>query len=183
MSTLAWPLLLLAFGLLLLIAEVFIPSGGLIGFLALCCLGLSLWHAFQQSPELGLKFLLADCLLLPVAMALAIHFWPRTPLAKRVFLARPSPEEIEVSHSSLRLDHLVGELGRALTPLRPSGMVDFDGRRLDGLSEEGLIPAGALIQAVRVRGGQLIVRAAPDPTLGEKPAQPDRAEPNLTNFP
>ena len=108
MSTLAWPLLLLAFGLILLIAEVFIPSGGLIGFLALCCLGLSLWQAFQQSIDLGLKFLLADCLLLPVAMALAIHLWPRTPLARRVFLTPPTPEEIEVSHSSQRLDHLVG---------------------------------------------------------------------------
>jgi hypothetical protein len=46
-------------------------------------------------------------------------------------------------------------------------MVDFDGRRLDGLSEEGLIPSGALVRAVRVRGGQLIVRMAPDPTLEE----------------
>lgn len=183
MSTLAWPLLLLAFGLLLLIAEVFIPSGGLIGFLALCCLGLSLWHAFQQSPGMGLNFLLADSLLLPLAMALAIHLWPRTPLAKRVFLARPSPEEFEVSHSSLRLDHLVGQFGRAPTPLRPSGMVDFDGRRLDALSEEGLIPSGALIRAVRVRGGELIVRTAPDPPLDEQLAGPDQTEPDLTNFP
>jgi len=182
MSTLAWPLLLLAFGLLLLIAEVFIPSGGLIGFLALCCLGLSLWRAFQQSTDLGLEFLLADCLLLPLAMALAIHLWPRTPLAKRVFLPRPSAEEFEVSHSTLRLDHLVGQLGRALTPLRPSGMVDFDGRRLDGLSEEGLIPSGALILAVRVRSGQLIVRAAPEPPLDEMLTRPDRTEPNLTNL-
>jgi len=183
MSTLAWPLLLLAFGLLLLIAEVFIPSGGLIGFLALCCLGLSLWHAFQQSAGLGLKFLLADCFLLPMAMALAIHLWPRTPLAKRVFLARPSPEEFEVSHSGLRLDPLVGQLGRALTPLRPSGMVDFDGRRLDGLSEGELIPSGALIRAVRVRGGQLVVRMAPDPPLEGQLAGPDRTEPNLTKVP
>jgi membrane-bound ClpP family serine protease len=167
MSTLAWPLLLLAFGLLLLVAELFIPSGGLIGFLALCCLGLSLWRAFQHSVDLGLKFLLADCLLLPLAMALAIYLWPRTPLARRVFLPRPAPEEIERSHSSQQLDHLVGQLGRALTPLRPSGLVDFDGRRLDGLSEEGLIPSGALIRAVRVRGGQLIVRPAPDPHVEE----------------
>lgn len=181
MSTLAWPLLLLAFGVLLLIAEVFIPSGGLIGFLALCCLGLSLWRAFQESTDLGLKFLLADCLLVPMAMALAIHLWPRMPLARRVFLARPTPEEIEVSHSSQRLDHLVGQHGRALTPLRPSGLVDFDGRRLEGLSEEGLIPTGALIRAVRVRGGQLIVRTAPDPPLDALQEQPDRAEPNLTN--
>lgn len=181
MSTLAWPLLLLAFGLLLLIAEVFIPSGGLIGLLAICCLGLSLWRAFQQSTDLGLMFLLADGLLLPMALAIAVYLWPRTPLARRVFLARPSPEEYEVSHSNQRLDHLVGQLGRALTTLRPSGMVDFDGRRLDGLSEDGLIASGALIRAVRVRGGQIIVRTAPDPTLDELMARPDLTEPKLTN--
>ena len=174
MSTLAWPLLLLAFGLLLLIAELFIPSGGLIGFLALCCLGLSLWRAFGQSVDLGLKFLLADCLLLPAALVLAIHLWPRTPLARRVFLPRPAPEEIEVSHSSQGLDHLVGQLGRTLTPLRPSGLVDFEGRRLDALSEEGLIPAGALIRALRVRSGQLIVRPAPDPPLEQLVSLPDQ---------
>jgi membrane-bound ClpP family serine protease len=182
MSTLAWPLLLLAFGLLLLIAEVFIPSGGLIGFLALCCLGLSLWRAFQQSTDLGLKFVLADGFLLPLTMALAIHLWPRTPLARRVFLARPSPEEFEVSHSNMRIDHLVGQLGRALTTLRPSGMVDFDGRRLDGLSEEGLIASGTLIQAVRIRGGQLVVRIAPEPALDDLLGQSDRPEPNLSNL-
>jgi membrane-bound ClpP family serine protease len=167
MSTLAWPLLLLAFGLLLLIGEVFIPSGGLIGLLALSCLVLSLWKAFQQSTDLGLKFLLADFLLMPLAMLLAVYLWPRTPLAKRVFLRPPAREDIEASHANHRLDHLVGQLGRALTPMRPSGLVDFDGRRLDGLSEDGLIPSGALVRAVRVRGGQLVVRTAPDPTLDE----------------
>ena len=183
MSTLAWPLLLMAFGLLLLIAEVFIPSGGSIGLLALCCLGLSLWRAFEQSTDLGLKFLLADGVLLPLAMALAIHLWPRTPLARRVFLARPTPEEIEVSHSGQRLDHLIGQHGRALSPLRPSGSVDFDGRRLDGLSEEGLIPSGALIVAVRVRSGQLVVRAAPDPPLNESLERTEpEPEPNVTNL-
>jgi membrane-bound ClpP family serine protease len=192
MSTLAWPLLLLAFGFLLLIAEVFIPSGGLIGVLALCCLGLSLWRAFQVSTNVGMMFLLADGVLLPVTMALAIHLWPRTPLARRVFLARPTPEEIEVSHPIRRLDHLVGQFGRALTPLRPSGLVDFDGRRLDGLSEEGLIPPGALIRAVRVRGGQLVVRTASPPLdplrgpadrPGDQAGSGTRAEagPNVTN--
>jgi membrane-bound serine protease (ClpP class) len=71
------------------------------------------------------------------------------------------------------LDHLVGQLGRALTPLRPSGLVDFDGRRLDGLSEEGFIPSGSLVRAVRIRGGQLVVRVAPDLTLDEALNQVD----------
>jgi len=172
MSTLAWPLLLLAFGYLLLIAEVFIPSGGLIGVLAISCLGLSLWQAFQQSTALGFKFLLADCVLMPLAIGVAIYLWPRTPLAKLVALRPPAPEEIGRSHSPQRVDHLIGQTGRSLTPLRPSGLVNFDGRRLDGLAEEGLIPAGALVQAVRVRGGQLIVRILPDTTLDELLAGP-----------
>jgi membrane-bound ClpP family serine protease len=167
MSTLAWPLLLLAFGLLLLIVEVFVPSGGLIGLLAFSCMVLSLWKAFHQSTDLGVKFLVADFLLVPLAGLLAVYLWPRTPLAKRAFLRPPAPEDIVDARPGGRLDHLVGQLGRALTPLRPSGLVDFDGRRLDGLSEEGLIPPGALVQAVRVRGAQLIVRAAPDPPLNE----------------
>ncbi len=158
MSTLAWPILLLGFGLILLVSEVFIPSGGAIGLLAIGCLIVSLWQAFRQSFELGLQFLLADFLLLPLALMVAVYFWPRTPLAKRVFLKPPAPEEIAVSHAPDRLDHLVGQFGRALTTLRPSGVVSLEGRRLDGLSEGTLIPEGALVQVVRVRSGTLVVR-------------------------
>jgi membrane-bound ClpP family serine protease len=167
MSTPAWPLLLLSVALILLVAEVFIPSGGLIGLLALVCLLGSLWQAFHESYELGLKYLLADFVVLPLALTLAVYLWPKTPVAKRVFLKPPDPEEIEVSHPTERLDHLIGQIGRALTPLRPSGLVDFDGRRLDGLSEDGLIASGTLVQAVRVRSGQLVVRMAPEPTFDE----------------
>jgi membrane-bound ClpP family serine protease len=167
MNALIWPMLFLVVGLMLLTAEVFIPSGGLIGILALCCLGLSVWKAFAHSTTLGLQLLGSLVILMPLALILAAHLWPRTPLAKRIFLRPPDPAELEPSHSGERLDHLVGQFGRALTPLRPSGLVDFDGRRLDGLSEDGLIPRGALVRAVQVRSGQLVVRMAQDRTLNE----------------
>jgi membrane-bound ClpP family serine protease len=167
MNALIWPIVFLVAGLMLLIAEVFIPSGGLIGLLALGCLGFGVWKAFAHSTALGLQFLMALFILMPLALMLAAHLWPRTPLAKRIFLRRPEPEEVEPSHSGGRLDHLVGQFGRALTPMRPSGLVDFDGRRLDGLSEDGLIPSGALVRAVQVRSGQLVVRMAQDRTLNE----------------
>jgi membrane-bound ClpP family serine protease len=170
MNALVWPFLFLVAGLLLLTAELFIPSGGLIGLLAISCLGLSVWKAFQYSSALGIEFLAALLILMPLALMLAAHLWPRTPLAKRILLRPPSPEDVEPSHHNERLDHLIGQFGRALTPLRPSGLVDFDGRRLDGLSEEGLIPAGALVRAVQVRSGQLIVRKAQDPSFSEVPS-------------
>lgn len=165
METLTLPLLILVAGLVLLIAEAFIPSGGLIGLLALGLLAVSLYIAFRQSFDLGIKFLVAEVILIPIAALAAIQVWPRTPFAKRILLTPPTSEEVTVSHARARLDHLVGEFGRALTPLRPSGLVDFDGRRLDGLSEEGLIDAGALVKAVRVQSGQLVVReASPETT-------------------
>ena len=167
MGTLGWPLLILGFALILLVAEVFIPSGGLIGITAAFCLVYSLWLAFRQSYAVGMKFLAADVVLLPTALALAMYLWPKTPLAKRVFLRPPGPEEIEVSHSPHRLDHLIGQIGRALTPMRPSGVVDFDGRRLDAMSEGELIDPGTLVQAVRVRSGHLVVRAAPEQMIDE----------------
>lgn len=167
MNALIWPIVFLLAGLALLIVEVFLPSGGLIGILALSCLGLSVWKAFAYSWGMGLQFLLALVLLMPMALMLAAHLWPRTPLAKRIFLRPPVPDEFEPSHPVDRLDHLIGQFGRALTPLRPSGLVDFDGRRIDGLSEEGLIPTGALVRAVQVRSGQLVVRQAPDHSLNE----------------
>jgi membrane-bound ClpP family serine protease len=168
MSYLIWPLLLLAIGLLLLITEAFIPSGGLIGLLALGCFGVSLYQAFTvpEAPYLGWKFLVADVLLIPMALMVAVQIWPKTPLAKRIFLRPPTPEEVDIGPPRHRLDHLVGEFGRALTPLRPSGLVDFDGRRLDGLAEDELIPAGSLVRAVRIHAGVLVVRRAEDDALG-----------------
>ncbi len=91
MSTLAWPLLLLALGLFLLVAEVFVPSGGLIGLLALFCLGASLWRAFEQSMSLGLKFLLADFLLLPLAPGAGDPSVAEAPPGQRRLLAAARP--------------------------------------------------------------------------------------------
>jgi membrane-bound ClpP family serine protease len=167
MTYLLWPLVLLAVGLILLVTEAFIPSGGLIGLLAIGCLGVSLYQAFNvpEAPYLGWKFLAAEILLIPAALMVAVQLWPRTPLARRMFLTPPTPEEVQAAPPRHRLDHLIGEFGRALTPMRPSGLVDFDGHRLDGLAEDELIPAGSLIRAVRVHSGVLVVRKAEDDAL------------------
>ena len=165
-TELVWPTLCLAIGLVLLIAEVFLPSGGVIGLLALGLIGVSLYLAFTTTNH-GFKFLVALGILLPLTMVAAVNLWPRSPLAKYIFLTPPTEEETTPEPLVLAPHHLIGQFGRALTPLRPSGTVDFEGRRLDALSEEGLIPAGALVRALTFRSGQLIVRAASEETLQE----------------
>ncbi len=165
-TELAWPILCLGIGLILLIAEVFIPSGGLIGLLALGFLGVSLYLAFSTTPH-GFKFVVALGVLLPLCMVAAVQLWPRSPFAKYIFLTPPTEEETAPEASGIVLHHLIGQFGRTLTPLRPSGLVDFEGKRLDALSEEGLIPSGSLVRAVQIRSGQVVVRAASEKTLEE----------------
>lgn len=158
MSVYFWPAVFLGTGLLLLLLEVFIPSGGLIGLCSLVCLALCLWHAFRESPALGMTFMLIDLVAVPLTVALAFSLWSRSPLGRRFFLRPPAPEEIGVSHGEHRVDLLVGRDGHALTPLRPSGHVQIDEQRVDALAEDGFVAAGAPVRVLRTRSGQVVVR-------------------------
>jgi len=53
----------------------------------------------------------------------------------------------------------VGQVGEALTPLRPAGKVMVDGRRYDAVAEVGYVEAGARVEVVRAEAGRLVVRA------------------------
>jgi len=158
-----WPAVCLGIGFALIVVEVFIPSGGLIGISAALFLAVAIWLAFSVSSQLGIVFLSLTVVLLPVAIVLAVQIWPKTPMGKWMILMPPKPDDVEPETNltqGTRLEHLIGQFGKCLTPLRPSGTVEMDGRRIDGLAEEGMIPAGALVKAVQVRGGQIVFREA-----------------------
>jgi membrane-bound ClpP family serine protease len=152
-----WPILCLALALVLVVAEAFVPSGGIIGLLAFGFLVVSLFLAFSTT-KFGWLFVLLTCVLLPVCFLLWSYLWPRMPMAKYLFLKPPDPEDSGPDGHALLLEHMVGQFGRTLTPLRPSGTIDLDGKRHEGIAEEGLIPAKTLVRVVKVRSGRLVVR-------------------------
>lgn len=159
MTTLLLPLL--ALGLALMVAEHALPTAGALGILAAGCLVVVLYLGFAESTGIGLRYLVAEAVLVPSAYAAGSFLIARSALGRATMLRPPGPDELDVSHAEADLGRLIGERGRALTALRPSGMVEFEGRRLDGIAEEGLIPTGSPVLAVRVRSGRLIVRADP----------------------
>ncbi|HEY3789249.1 MAG TPA: NfeD family protein, partial [Urbifossiella sp.] len=75
------------------------------------------------------------------------------------------------------LEALKGRVGKATSPLRPSGSVEFDGRRVDAMTEGMMIDAGHWVRCMDVRGGKVIVREMEPPTdiadiqLDEPPAR------------
>ena len=50
MTPLAWAILLLAFGLVLVVVELFVPSGGVLGFISLASIVAAVAMAFRHSP-------------------------------------------------------------------------------------------------------------------------------------
>lgn len=159
-DTLTIAIVLQAVGLLLLVAELFVPSHGVLTVAALGCLGGGIYEAFQYGTTFGAISLVGMMVLLPIFTVLAVRIWPRTFVGRRI---APPNEEIEISDSPAyggRLAGLIGMTGTALTPLRPVGTGDFNGTRVECIAESGMIDRGAKIVALAVQGQSLIVRPA-----------------------
>jgi hypothetical protein len=56
------------------------------------------------------------------------------------------------------LEQLRGRVGKTVSPMRPSGTVEFDNTRVDAMTEGVMIDAGVFVRCVDVRGGKVIVR-------------------------
>ncbi len=89
MQTLIWPLTLLIAALLLIFLEIFVPSGGILAFMAAAAVVASVVVAFSTSIWAGTMMLLIDIVVVPLAIVGAIRWWPHTPLGKLILIKRP----------------------------------------------------------------------------------------------
>ena len=111
MDPLVWSVLLLILGLALVAIEVFVPSGGMLGFLAIASLTTAVILAFyHRGPEIGFLFLAATCVLVPAALVTAFRYWPKTPMGRRLLLEVPTGDEVLPDSPERRsLRQLVGK--------------------------------------------------------------------------
>ncbi|MBI3838679.1 MAG: serine protease [Planctomycetia bacterium] len=164
MDPLAWSALLLLLGLILVMVEVFIPSGGILGILSIGSLLAAVVLAFyHRGAETGFIFLAITAVTVPTALALAFRWWPQTPMGRRLLLDVPKSDEVLPDTPERRtLRQMVGKLGVAKTVMLPSGAVLVDGQTIDALSEGMPIEAGQQIRVIEVRGNRVVVRPAED---------------------
>ena len=160
MDPLVWSVLLLFLGLALVCAEVFVPSGGILGFLSIASLMAGIILAFyHRGPEVGFLFLVVTAVAVPGALVLAFRYWPKTPMGRRLLLGVPDGEELRPDSPKRRqLRQLVGKFGVAKSLMMPSGAVLIDRATFDALSEGMSIEAGQRIKVIEVRGTRVLVR-------------------------
>ena len=125
-------ILLFAAGLVLIIAEVFIPSMGLLGLAATLCIAGSIGMAFYENTGAGAKMLVATAVFVPIVMTFGIKLFPRTPVGKKLMARGYSFED--GAGIDRRDQGLAGRTGVVEAPLRPAGIARIDDRRVDVVS-------------------------------------------------
>jgi membrane-bound serine protease (ClpP class) len=147
-----WLIILLVIAVVMFVAELFVPSGGLLAIIGAASLTAAIVICFSIDRWLGVGVTVASILIAPFIMAGSINLWQRSPLGKRMIITQtvgqlPKPEV------------LIGSSGIALTEMRPMGEVEIGELRVEAQSEMGIIiPAGAKVKVLAMSGGIATVR-------------------------
>lgn len=158
-------LLLVVAGAALMVAEIFVIPGfgiaGIAGILALAGgLGLALVGA-GATPSVILNALgqVAVSILLALGAGMAVLRWlPHLPFGRQLVLNTEMRAQSGYA-SPPDTDHrALGRTGTALSPLRPAGVAEIDGARVDVVSDGTFIDAGTAITVTRVDGNRVVVR-------------------------
>jgi membrane-bound serine protease (ClpP class) len=159
-------LVLIAAGFLLLVAELFVPSGGILFVLSLAALAVGVTLTFSYDTMVGLITLVCVFVALPAVAGMMLHYWPKTRIGRRMFLTGTAEEDTFASLAvNKELEGLKGKIGRTLSALRPAGVVDFDGRRVDSITEGMMVEPGQWVRCIDVRAGRVLVRPVERPKL------------------
>src|SRR4030042_1171833 len=142
----------------LIIAEVFVPSGGLISICALACLVGGIAIFFHHSSIAGWIGVGIAAVMIPAVLIYAYRIFPKTRFGKSVTLTPPERRQGDAIPDTDKLKELLGAVGVVLTPLRPVGMCDFSGHRVECVAESGYVDKGKKIKVINVESTQLTVR-------------------------
>ena len=156
-------ILLLILGCGLIIAEVFIPSGGMILVMCVISFVTSFWCAYKawwgDSPVYFTSYVVSLIVLIPAVLVGLYKVLNDTRVGDRILLSGPELQDVTpYQHEEARLSQYLGRRGQTITLLTPGGLVRIDGERLHAFSEGVMIQPGADVEIVAVRGTRVLVR-------------------------
>ena len=140
-------------GIALVIVEMFTPgltAPGIVGFV-LIVLGVVLTaNTFLE----GLILMLVVIAILSIALIFVLRSASKGIISKSPLIKKETEGEY-LSVDDMKF--FVGKEGEAITILRPAGTCDFNGVRLDVVTEGSFIQKGTKVKVIRVEGRRIVV--------------------------
>ena len=159
-------ILMFVAGVILILLEIFvIPGFGIAGISGIILVFVSLFLALVGTGPVidfnaisrAIIQLSASLLGAVILVFLLAKFLPKTSAFKKFVLATAEKKE-EGFSSHTELKDMIGAEGIALTTLRPTGTADFNGKRIDVVTESEYVEKGKKIRVINVEGIKVTVR-------------------------
>ncbi len=157
MSGIGILIVLFALGVVILVAEIFIPSHGVLTLAGLALLVVGVVKTFEFGSTAGTIAVLACLVFIPTFAMVAVKVWHRTPMGRLISPPNPVHAREDTSVPIDELTALIGQTGVTRSPLRPAGIVDFGGKRVSCVAQLGMIESGVEVEGVGVKGSSLAV--------------------------
>ncbi len=152
-------LILSILGVALLITELFLPGFGVSGICGvLCLIAVSVIQFMTNKPLTATLVTVVLGVILVIMVVLFMHSMKKGVLFRSPIVLKDKIEAEALTPSSGSLDQLPGKTGTALTPLRPSGTVEIEGKRYSVVTDATFIDKGASITVVSVDGTKITVQ-------------------------
>ena len=150
-------IILIFVGFVLLLVEIFLIPGvnivGIVGF------GSVVWGIYYAYVKLGTWPALSALIVSLIFGGVLIAIIARTRSWSRLILEAREDVSEGFRSSSHELEKLVGQEGRALTPLRPAGTAEIGDRKVDVVTEGAFVERGTRVVVADVQGHRVIVRS------------------------
>lgn len=146
----------LILGLALVIFEMFHPGLSFPGILGgiLIIVGIVLTAKTLMDVLILVILIVA---VLGIALTIVVHSATKGHLSRVLILSDSLDKEVKDTLND-DLEYFIGNEGVTLTPLRPAGSTDFDGVRLDVISDGEFIEKGRRVKIVRMDDRKFIVK-------------------------
>jgi len=149
-----WPLVLQVLAFLIAMAEVMVPSFGILSFICVSLTAYSWYFIFTRLPHSALIiFGILDLFLIPIGIKLAFHLLRNSPLSHGTDLGTGSGlEKIDAE-----LQRHVGVVAVVDAPLRPTGKIRIEDEIYEAQTTGEFVDRGVPVKVVSVIGSRFQV--------------------------
>ncbi len=148
-------------GMALVVLEVFLPGFGLPGIsgsvLLLAAIVMVMFH-YGALAAVGLLIIIIA--VVAIAISISLKSAARGNLAKSSFILNETESSDAGYDSSQDMEVFMGRDGVTQTPLRPVGIAEFDGVRLNVVTEGEFLLKDVRVTVVQIEGSRIVVRKA-----------------------
>ena len=146
-------------GMALIVLEIFIPGFGVPGISGIVLLVVAVGFTFfNYGAQAALGMAIVIIAVLAILAAVALRSAARGSLSRSRLVLNDAITDEESENELANLQAYVGRTGEAYTILRPVGVAEFDGQRLDVVTEGEFIEKGQPVVVSRVDGRRVIVQ-------------------------